>query len=435
MKISDFYKTEYVDYSSYDNLRKIASLVDGQKNASRKILYTLLEKNIKEKVKVSQLSSKIEEFSEYLHGSLEDVVVNAGQDFVGSNNIALVQKSGNFGTRFTPEASASRYIHAYGSKAFFELFNKQDTPILRHQTFEGHKIEPMFFVPKLPLLLINGSEGVSSGFAQKIRPRDPKQITKYIKSKLEGRNPSVKIIPWFRGFNGTIEQGENDSQWLINGVVKRVGVNRVQITEVPIGYNLKSYISVLDKLEEKNIIQSYRDKSENDVFLFDINIQSKVLKMWSDEELLLKLKLQKKVTENYTVLNENNKIQVFDSAKDILDSFIKIKLEYVELRKLNLIDTLEQEIELDNSKYLFIQAIVTDSLKINKRKKADIIKDLEKIEGVVQKDGSYDYLLGMNILSLTDERLIKLKSDIKERKEKMNELKKQKPSEIWANEL
>jgi hypothetical protein len=217
--------------------------------------------------------------------------------------------------------------------------------------------------------------------------------------------------------------------------VKRVGVNRVQITEVPIGYNLKSYISVLDKLEEKNIIQSYRDKSENDVFLFDINIQSKVLKMWSDEELLLKLKLQKKVTENYTVLNENNKIQVFDSAKDILDSFIKIKLEYVELRKLNLIDTLEQEIELDNSKYLFIQAIVTDSLKINKRKKADIIKDLEKIEGVVQKDGSYDYLLGMNILSLTDERLIKLKSDIKERKEKMNELKKQKPSEIWANEL
>src|SRR6056300_196271 len=100
MKISEFFNNDYVDQASYDNLRKIASLVDGQKNASRKILYTVLEKNIKEKVKVSQLGSKVAEYAEYLHGSLDGVVVNLAQDFTGTNNIPLLQKKGNFGTRF-----------------------------------------------------------------------------------------------------------------------------------------------------------------------------------------------------------------------------------------------------------------------------------------------------------------------------------------------
>ena len=104
--LTDFFETDFVNYASYDNLRKIASYIDGQKNASRKILYTVLEKNIKDKLKVSQLGAKVSEFAEYLHGSLDGVVVNLAQDFPGTNNIPLLQKKGNFGTRFAPEASA-----------------------------------------------------------------------------------------------------------------------------------------------------------------------------------------------------------------------------------------------------------------------------------------------------------------------------------------
>lgn len=435
MKISEFFNNDYVDQASYDNLRKIASLVDGQKNASRKVLYTLLEKNIKEKVKVSQLGSKVAEFAEYLHGNLDGVIVNLGQDFPGTNNIPLVQKKGNFGTRFSQEASASRYIYAYGTDQFFELFKKDDTPILKHQFFEGQQIEPMFYVPSLPILLVNGSEGVSSGFAQKILPRNPDDIKKYIKDKIQGKNPKSNLIPYYNGFGGTVEQGENSSQWLIKGVMKVTGINKVEISEVPIGYDLKTYIDVLDKLEDDKVIQGYRDLSEDDNYKFEVNVPSKFLKEWSQEELMNKLKLIKKVSENYTCIDENNKIVVYESVKEIIDHYIEVKLKSLEARKEHLKGKLEDEIRYDYSKYLFIKMIVENSLVVAKRKKDDIIKDLDKVKDILTKDDSYDYLLNMNILSLTEERMTKLESDIKTKKADLDALIKKSIQQLWTEEI
>lgn len=435
MKISEFFNNDYVDQASYDNLRKIASLVDGQKNASRKVLYTLLEKNIKEKVKVSQLGSKVAEFAEYLHGNLDGVIVNLGQDFPGTNNIPLVQKKGNFGTRFSQEASASRYIYAYGTDQFFELFKKDDTPILKHQFFEGQQIEPMFYVPSLPILLVNGSEGVSSGFAQKILPRNPDDIKKYIKDKIQGKNPKSNLIPYYNGFGGTVEQGENSSQWLIKGVMKVTGINKVEISEVPIGYDLKTYIDVLDKLEDDKVIQGYRDLSEDDNYRFEVNVPSKFLKEWSQEELMNKLKLIKKVSENYTCIDENNKIVVYESVKEIIDHYIEVKLKSLEARKEHLKGKLEDEIRYDYSKYLFIKMIVENSLIVAKRKKDDIIKDLDKVKDILTKDDSYDYLLNMNILSLTEERMTKLESDIKTKKADLDALIKKSIQQLWTEEI
>jgi DNA topoisomerase-2 len=435
MKISAFFNNDYVNQASYDNLRKIASLVDGQKNASRKILYTILEKNVKEKIKVSQLGSKVAEFAEYLHGNLDGVIVNLGQDFPGTNNIPLLQKKGNFGTRFSQEASASRYIYTYGTSQFFELFRKDDTPILKHQFFEGQQIEPMFYVPSLPILLVNGSEGVSSGFAQKILPRNPDDVKKYITTKLSGKTPKVKLVPYYTGFTGTIEQGENSSQWLIKGIVKVTGINKVEITEVPIGYDLKSYIDVLDDLEDKKIIQSYRDKSEDDKFNFEVTVPSKDLKAWPMEELMNRLKLIKKVSENYTVIDENNKIVVYESAEEIIDHYIRVKLTSLAARKEHMTGRLEEEIRYDYSKYLFIKMIVENSLVVAKRKKADIVTDLDKVKDIIQKDDSYDYLLNMNILSLTEERMTKLEQDIKQKKADLDQLIKKSIEQLWAEEI
>jgi len=240
MKLTEFYNTDYVDYSSYDNLRKIASLVDGQKNAARKIVYTVLENKINKKIKVSQLGSKVAEYAEYLHGSLENVVVNMAKDYAGTNNLPLLQKKGNFGTRFTPEASAPRYIYTYGTDEFFELFKPEDNDILKHQTFEGNKIEPMFYVPTLPLLMINGSEGVSSGFAQKILPRSVETVIDYIKAKINNEETPA-LIPHFNDFRGNIEKGEH-KQWIINGIVEKKNANTVVISELPVGYLMHSKI-------------------------------------------------------------------------------------------------------------------------------------------------------------------------------------------------
>lgn len=436
VKVTDFFKNDYVNVGSYDNLRKIASVVDGQKNAGRKILYTILEKNIKEEIKVSQLGSKIAEFTEYLHGSLDNVVVNLAQNFVGTNNIPMLVREGNFGTRFTQEASASRYIYTHGSPEFFKLFSKQDSPILQDQYFEGAKIEPRFFVPELPILLINGSEGVSFGFAQKILPRSPKVLVKLINDRLAGKKWKEKnITPYYEGFKGTIVQGDTHNQWLIKGAIQRTSITRVTITELPIGYDLRSYLEVLDALEEKKAIQSYTDQSEDDNFKFEVVFQSKMLKDMTDDEVLSHLKLIKKVSENYTVVDEFNKIRVFNDVVEILNHYIDVKLTYLDKRKTYQLGRIQNEIDIDESKYNFINAIVKGNLTINNRKKADVEADLVKMKNIITVDGGYDYLLNMNIMSLTVERMKKLADGLKDKKAELSALQKTTVNDIWSTTL
>jgi DNA topoisomerase-2 len=431
--VKKFFNSDYVNTASYDNIRKIASVIDGQKNAGRKILYTILEKNIKDEIKVSQLGSKIAEFTEYLHGSLDNVIVNLAQNFVGTNNVPMLVREGNFGSRFTQEASASRYIYTHGSPEFFKLFNKQDSAILQDQYFEGAKIEPRFFVPELPLLLINGSEGVSFGFAQKILPRSPKTLIKLIKDRIAGKKwKEQNIVPHYEGFKGTVVQGDSINQWLIKGCAQRTSSTKVTITEIPVGYDLKSYLEVLDALEEKKAIQSYTDHSENEVFKFEVSFQSKILKELNDDELLSHLKLIKKVSENYTVMDEFNKIRVFNNVIEILDHYITVKLDYLDKRKSHLLGKLQSDINIDQSKYNFIESIINGKLSVNNRKKDDVEKDLAVMTNIIQVDGSYDYLLNMNIMSLTQERMKKLKESLTEKKNELTTLKKMSTTDIWS---
>ena len=437
MKISTFFKDEYVNHASYDNLRKIGSVVDGQKNAARKILHTVLEKGLRKKVKVFQLGAKVAEFAEYLHGDICGPIVTLAQDFPGTNNIPLLTGKGNFGTRFAPDAGAPRYIYAYGSDEFFSLFKADDTPVLRHQTFEGAPIEPVFYVPTLPILLVNGSEGLSSGFSQKILPRNPDKVREYIRAALEGKAevPGDLLDPWYSGFTGTIEQGDTPAQWIISGAVTRVGINKVEITEVPPNYDLKGYTKVLDDLEDQGVIQSYQDKSEDDQFRFSVIVPSKTLKTWDDTTLLQKLKLQKKVTENYTAIDENNRIIVYEGATELLEHFIRVKMQYLQLRKKHLINKITDEIRVDFSRYTFIKMIVDDELVISKRRKADIVLDLAQVPNILERDGSYDYLLGMPVISLSEERLAKLEAGLRAKKMALDTLGKKTTKQIWIEEL
>lgn len=322
MTLTEFFGTDYVDYASYDNLRKIASYIDGQKNTARKILYTVIDKNISNEIKVDQLSNKMAEHTQYLHGGAQGVIVTMAQNYVGTNNLPLLTREGNFGTRFSPEASAPRYIYTMKEKYLSGLFNKEDNEILIPQEFEGDKIEPRFYIPTIPMLLINGSEGISSGFAQKVLGRDPKCIKQYVEDYItSGGNVRPKksnnLTPYYEGFKGTVESGDEVHKWIIKGAIKRKNITSVEITELPIGYNLKSYIKVLDDLEDKKVIRSYKDLSDNDQFNFVVSIDSKSLKSWSDDQIIEKLKLIKKVSENYTCIDEHNKIREFKSAKEI----------------------------------------------------------------------------------------------------------------------
>ena len=434
MQLSNFFNSDFVDYASYDNLRKIGSCIDGLKNASRKVIFTVLEKNIKEPIKVSQLANKVAEYAEYLHGSLDGVVVNLGQDFAGTNNVPLLQKKGNFGTRFAQEASAPRYIFTYGSKNLYTLFKKEDLKILKEQMFEGERIEPVFYVPTLPLILVNGSEGVSSGFAQKILPRNPKSIIKYLTNKIQGkRNNRDLLKPFFNDFKGTVEQGETSFQWLIKGKIERTNKNQITISEIPVGYDLKTYIKVLKTLEDNKVILDWDDLSDKE-FKFIVKMNSKDLDKLSEDEILDKLKLVKKVTENLTCLNANNQIQEFQSVEEILDYYFKVKMEYLGKRKDYLVQELKTDLDILNAKITFIKAILDKSLVIEKQPKDKIVKNLEKIITVKVQD-SYDYLLNMPLYSLTLEKIKALTETLKNSKLKLKETQEKTLENFWLEDL
>jgi DNA topoisomerase-2 len=415
----------------------IASAIDGQKNAARKVLYTIIEKNIKNEIKVSQLNSKMAEFSEYLHGDASDVIARMAKEFPGSNNIPLLAREGNFGTRFKNDHSAPRYIYTYGSEILWQLFHKEDNPILVEQYFEGDKIEPRFYLPSLPLLLVNGSEGMATGFAQKILPRNPKNLKNYISDKLQGKlraQKSNSLHPYYEGFEGKIIKTENPGQYEIYGCIERLSGTKVRITEIPVGIELKSYIKTLDTLEEKGFIRSYIDQSEKS-FQFEVSFNRGVLDSLSDDQLLNKLKLVKTVTENYTAIDADNRVKVFTGAKDIIDYYYNVKIDFLQKRIDHIIAKIQTEIRKMVSVYLFIQAITEDKLIINKRKKTQIVEDLENFPKIQKEDDSYDYLLRMPIHSLTKEKMDELMAKIKDKKQELDYYKTTTPETEWLKDL
>lgn len=434
--LSDFFNNELVDYASYDNLRKIASIMDGLKNSGRKIIHTTIEDNINNNMKLSQYGSRVSEQTEYLHGSIDNVIVTLARDYAGTNNMPLLQKKGNFGTRFANEASAARYIFARKKDYLDDLFLKEDSKIVPEQYFEGTKIEPKFFVPTLPMLLINGSDGISSGFAQTILPRDPKEIRDYLVKRLEGVKPRKFPMPFFNGFDGVVKQGDTDRQFIFEGKVTRKSANRVLIEEVPVHYELKSYLNVLDKLEEDKLIQGYTDMSNNS-FKFEVRLLSRTLGAMDDDQLLNYLKLTRTVSENYTSMTHENKIKEYESPEEIMDDYIEVKLEYVQKRKDYMLNDMQERLTLLNSRYIFIDAVISDKLKLAKRKKEVIIKDIDKLKVNQESDGvtRYDYLLRMPVSSMTAEELKRLQDNIKDVEADIKELSSKTPTDIWLEDI
>ena len=157
---SDFIDKELIHFSNYDNTRSLPSICDGLKPSQRKVLYSVFKRKLKKGIKVAQLTGYVSEHSCYHHGemSLNETIIGMAQDFVGSNNINLLFPDGQFGTRLLggKDAGAPRYIWTYMSNITSVLFNSDDNAVLKYNEEEGQTIEPEWYIPILPLVLING---------------------------------------------------------------------------------------------------------------------------------------------------------------------------------------------------------------------------------------------------------------------------------------
>ena len=378
----------------------------------------------------------------YIHGAanLEVVIDGLAASYVGSNNFPLLTgNSGGFGCRISPRPSAGRYTRVKLSDVSKSLFSEPDEHILEKQFFEGQYIEPRHLLPVFPLMFLNGAEGLSTGFSQKIFPRNPDEVMEYIKKKLSGTaNPRSALLPWFRGHLGKVEVNAETGVAESFGVVTKNNMNSYTITELPIGVDYQKYLEQLDKMCESGLIQDYVDKcdSKTDTILFEIKTTREFTRSHdSDRKLYDALKLVKSLPETYCCIDESNRVKEFSSAKEILDAFIEMRVKYYGKRREYLLASIKKNIEILLSKYLFIKAIVDKTLKVSNRRKAEIEADIAKIDKIVKVDDSYDYLLAMPIHQLTREKLDELKEKIHAAKDEFKKTKETTPSDMWLVDM
>jgi len=433
-----FFQKEFIEFSMEDNIRSIPSVVDGLKPSQRKVLYTLFKKKYKNKVKVSQFAGDVTFETAYHHGpmSLEGTIVNMAQDIIGTNNINLLEPRGAFGTRLKggKDAASSRYIFTQLSPISKMIYLDVDNPILNYLEDDGFPIEPDFYVPILPMVLVNGSDGIGTGWSTNIMNYNPKDIIKYLVMKIKGKK-TQKITPYYDGFKGNIVYDTEKNRYVTQGVIEQKSITQLKITELPIGLWNDKYYIILDDLEEKKIIKNYtKNDTDKDVNI-TININRGDMKNKSEEDLLKIFKLETYFSQNnMTLFDVDGEIKPYSDVDDIIEDFYQVRLEFYQIRKDFQITKLEQERIILINKMKFINEILKGNLEIQNKKRNEIEEKMMELN--IQKiDDSFNYLLNMSLLSLTKEKLIELKKYYTDKKIEIDILKNTSIKQIWLKEL
>jgi DNA topoisomerase-2 len=430
---SDFIHNELIHFSNYDNIRSIPNMLDGLKPSQRKVLFACFKRNLKKEIKVAQLSGYVSEQTSYHHGevSLQKTIIGMAQNFVGSNNVNLLVPNGQFGTRIKggDDAASPRYIFTHLNDITFRLFDANDFPILKYLEDDGDKIEPEKYIPILPTVLVNGTDGIGTGFRSKIPCFNPMDIYKQIRNRLEAQLAGEDfyafepIHPWYNKFDGTIELVDGSSgnvnddesvasseygdfrKYISKGRYSIQGDN-IRITELPIGswtQDYKEFIenailenSETDKEEKKkkkksdessedssvktgksvkikapkkkyNLpIISYDNYSTDEKVSFLIKLEKGFIQSLSDEDIMKRFKLTKILnTSSMYLYNDNGEIQHYKTPEEIMEDFYNIRLEYYQKRKDYLLQKLLRECIVLENKVKFVESVLADKIKWN----------------------------------------------------------------------
>ena len=434
--ISQFLAQEYKDFSLYTiESRAIPSVIDGFKPTQRKIIHvssSIWKTGTEKTLKVFQLAGKVASDAFYHHGnaSLESSIITMAQKF--KNNMPLLEEDGQFGSLRAPEPGAPRYIGTKLNKNFRLLY--KDFELLNFKEEEGESIEPRYFLPIIPTVLLNGSSGIAVGFSSNILNRSPKDIIEACQNILKEKKIN-SIKPFIGDFKGTFTQDpENPKRWIIRGVYEVANTSTVKITELPPSMTYEKYEEILDELVEKKAIAGYDDNSKDKID-YTIKFTRESLTKYIEEDRLWKLlRLEEAETEVYNTLDEMGKLKMFDSPEQIVKYFVDFRLGYYHKRKKFMLDKLQHELNVLSNRGKFIKAILDGKIEIKNRKKDDLIKDIDAF-GLAKIDDSFDYLLRMPLWSLTKELFEKLREDFKIKKEEIDKLKLTDPKDMYNDDL
>ncbi|KAF9015391.1 DNA topoisomerase [Cyathus striatus] len=468
---SEFINKELILFSMADNIRSIPSVADGLKPGQRKVIWGTFKRKLTKEIKVVQLAGYISEHAAYHHGevSLMQTIVNLAQNYVGSNNINLLCPNGQYGTRDQggKDHASSRYIYTLPEKLSRMVFHSADDALLNAQKEDNQLIEPEWYLPVIPMVLVNGAEGIGTGWSTSIPCFNPADIVANIRRLMNGEEME-QMIPWWRGFKGEIKpSGKN--KYDVHGIVRKIDDTTVEITELPIHKWTQNYKAELEQMmigggdkegenKKEGLIKDYKEHHDTVNIHFVINMGAKELEKAEQQGLLEFFKLTSKLTTtNMICFDFEGKIKKYDSPEDILEDFYPVRLAYYQKRKDHLASELQNAFEKVSNQARFVQMIVDKKLTVSNRKKSDIIAELRQLkfrafpkvrtkvvteeqeeEEEEEEEGTasdYDYLLTMPIYNLTKEKIEKLKEQAMQRESELLALLGRSPKELWNEDL
>jgi DNA topoisomerase-2 len=457
----DFMTREMKHFSVYDNQRSIANGMDGLKISLRKILFAAFKKGgLKTEIKVAQFSGYVSEHSGYHHGeaSLNAAIVGMAQNFVGSNNINLFEPNGQFGTRLQggKDSASERYIFTQLNSITRLLFRSEDDAILEYLDDDGQLVEPTFYAPIVPMILINGTKGIGTGFSTDIMCHNPLQVIDYIRNVLAGVDQAerVRIEPYYRGFAGTITRVSTSgpSKYLIRGVH---GVypekKQVRVTELPVGFWTDDFKKYLETLIEAGTIKEYADMSTDTVVDFTITFPastdlndaafSSVVEYGccTGLEKLLKL-YSTETTSNMHLFDSRDQLRKYASVEEIANDYYATRLALYEKRKSHQLACLSSELGVLSNKARYIQEVLDGSIDL-RRKRGDEVVSMLKEKGYQsqsqdnEEKDQYKYLLKLPMDSVSDENVERLIKERDHKKSQYETLNKTSPEDLWLSDL
>jgi len=448
---TDFINKELIHFSKYDCERSIPNLMDGLKISLRKILFSAFKKNLTSEIKVAQFSGYVSEHSGYHHGeaSLNAAIVGMAQDYVGSNNINLLMPNGQFGTRLQggKDSASERYIFTQLNSVTRYIYRKEDDPILEYLEDDGFPVEPSFYVPIIPMVLVNGGKGIGTGFSTDILSYNPLLLINYLVNVLNGETQDIDLMPYYKNFNGTCNAIEN-KKYILKGKYTKISNNKIRVEELPIGYWTEDFKQHIEHLMEgdkntknKGLVKDYNDMSTDTKVNFEIIFNQSIDETMDTGNIFNKLEKSLKLyttqsTNNMHLFNHEAKLSKFDKIKDIIDAYIPIRLQYYEKRKKYQINTLEKELKLLSNKAKYIQENLDGTIDLRNKKKDIIIKMIEeKKYDMMDDDDHYKYLLKMPMDSVSEENADKFKTDKVNKELELEKLKSTTIQQIWLKEL